>query len=178
MKSSNGIASKAGLVGSKAVVLTPAWLAEVAAICSVQGTVRTVNSCGQFLWSRGGQMQSASAARALVPAEQTASAGQPVMALSLTEPPGPSVQDMAVSVSQFLGNLNGTQLLTLTAKQIREYCLSVQQAPSIFKIQYNTTECFTWAMAGFNFYELSFFPGAQRSHENLLRFTARVLIDI
>ena len=123
-------------------------------------------------------MQSASAARALVPAEQTASAGQPVMALSLTEPPGPSVQDMAVSVSQFLGNLHGTQLLTLTAKQIREYCLSVQQAPTIFKIQYNTTECFTWAMAGFNFYELSFFPGAQRSHENMLRLTARVLIDI
>lgn len=82
---------------------------------------------------------------------------------------------LAEQVRDALGSAVNPQLILKQKEEIQKHAVSLRQAPEVFRMHYDTRECFSWALAGFNLMTSSFFDGGLKNPETIRASCASAL---
>ena len=110
-----------------------------------------------------------------VPAQQLVP--NPVSTL-MVESVKTQAREVAEAMKASLGKEWDTTLILLTQEEIQRRTLSVPHAPEIFRLKYDTSTNFSWAAAGFNPIQASFFPNSVKTLESAFNICAGYLFFV
>ena len=87
-------------------------------------------------------------------------------------------QQLAEQVVEVLGAAMRIQpqIILMQKEEILQHALSFQRAPEVFRQQYNTRECYSWALAGYNLVTQSFFRDGVKTEETMHEVCAGCLV--